>query len=54
MLPSSQTTALQCMSDFNFEAFTEMIESHWRHHGLGCRTVNHEAVYQIREATLRQ
>lgn len=38
MLASSQTTALQCMSDFNFEAFTEMIESHWRHHGLDCRT----------------
>lgn len=31
-----------------------MIESRWRGHGRDCQAVDHEKIYQLKQATMRQ
>lgn len=54
LVPELQYLSVSTLHDFNFEAFTTMVESRWRHHGRDCHGPDHRPVVRIKGATLRR
>lgn len=54
LAPKLHTITVCVLSEFSFEAFTTMVESRWRYHGLTCQGADHQDVVQIKQATLRR
>lgn len=53
LVPKLQDFTVQIEEQFNFEAFTKMIESRWRHHDRDCRAPDHRPIIRMTNASLR-